>query len=88
MSSSPGDISERLLAAEEAMMMGQYSTAEALLEEILRAEPENEKALYDLAVLYEITHQPQRARALYSKLVELKPEDPTYRDKLEELSGL
>lgn len=57
--------------------LGEFDAAEASLSTALRSDPENLRALYNLALLDQVRERPMPARAGYARVLEL---DPQYWD--------
>jgi len=55
---------------------GQFALAEAAFREVVAREPENTRAIANLAELYARTQRPDEAQALYARLAHLEPQPP------------
>jgi Tfp pilus assembly protein PilF len=62
-----------------------YPEAHGRLQQALDVEPHNRRALAELAYLYESTGMPQRAYALYERILEQDPQQAQIAQKLEQL---
>jgi tetratricopeptide (TPR) repeat protein len=62
-----------------------YPEAQGRLEQALDLEPHNRRALSEQAVLYERTGMPQRAYALYERILEREPGQANVAQKLDQL---
>jgi Tfp pilus assembly protein PilF len=62
-----------------------YPEAQGRLEQALDIEPHNRRALSEQAVLYELTGMPQRAYALYERILEREPGQANIAQKLDRL---
>lgn len=56
--------------------------AEKAFQDVLSVEPDSEALLYALAVLYIQQQQDEKARPVVSRLLELNPQQPEYRNLL------
>jgi len=74
--------------AKIAMMAGNYREAERFLKMALERNPEDLEALINLSMLYEITHDRERALEALERALQLDPENPELRKRFERLSNL
>ena len=65
---------------------GRFEEAEKALVMASTLEPKNPQFLYGLVLFYKERNQPQTALPLAEKLVKLRPDEPSYRQVLEELT--
>jgi Tfp pilus assembly protein PilF len=63
----------------------QYPEANGRFQQALDIEPHNRRALAELAYMYESTGMPQRAYALYERILEFEPQQAHIAQKLEQL---
>ncbi len=74
--------------AKIAMMTGNYREAERFLKMAWGRDPENREALVNRSMLYEITHDRERALEALERALQLDPENPELKKRLERLSNL
>jgi len=74
--------------AKFELLAGRYDNAEKFLKRILKKEPKNIDALFNLGVLYEITHQDSRALECFNQVLEISPEHREAREHAENLAEL
>ncbi len=74
--------------AKIAIMSGNYREAERFLKMLLEREPNNVEALAHLSLLYEITHDRERALETLERALSLDPDNQELRKRLERLSNL
>ena len=64
-----------------------YPAAQARLHEALSLEPNNRRALTELAILYEIQGMPDRALVLYERILLREPDQIEIAERLEQLKA-
>ncbi len=55
---------------------GDLPKAQARLQQALGIDPHNVDALVELGLVYEAMHRPERAQAIYERVLELEPNQP------------
>ncbi len=81
-------IEDLLEEAKFEMVSRRYDKAERFLKRILREDPKNIDALFNLGVLYEIKHQDSRAMEYFNQVLEIDPEHKEAREHAEKLTEL
>ncbi|MEO0141523.1 MAG: tetratricopeptide repeat protein [candidate division WOR-3 bacterium] len=74
--------------AKFELLAGRYDKAEKFLREVLSDEPNNTDALFNLGVLYEITHQNSKALECFNRVLEIDPKHKEARERAERLSEI
>jgi tetratricopeptide (TPR) repeat protein len=72
------DIQTKLAMADVAFGKGDYATMEQLLDEILKLDSDNPRALFFQAMLLKQQSQSDRARTVMEHVVELDPDNSSY----------
>lgn len=81
------DISDVLSKAYRAMVSGQYESAIALYKKALKVDARNQNALFGLAASYQKNAQPDHARKVYSRLLEIYPSNQAAMNNFLALAG-
>ncbi len=81
-------IEDLLEEAKFEMVSRRYDKAERFLKRILKEDPKNIDALFNLGVLYEIKHQDSRAMEYFNQVLEIDPEHKEAREHAEKLTEL
>jgi Flp pilus assembly protein TadD len=66
-----------------AHQAGDLPRAQARLQQALELEPHNERALVEMGLVYEAMQRPERARALYERVLEDNPEQQAVKKRNE-----
>ncbi len=67
--------------------LGDIQRAQSRLQEALRLEPGDVRALVDLGQLYETTNRPERSLVLYERALEIQPDQPEVKLRLDSLKA-
>jgi len=79
-------IEDLIEEAKFEMLAGQYEDAEKFLLRALKQDKDNVEALFDLGVLYEITHKQFKALECFQKVLEINPEHKEAREHVDKLA--
>ena len=74
--------------AKFELVSGRYDKAERFLKKILKDNPDNIDALFNLGVLYEIKHQDFKALEYFNRVLEIDPKHREAREHAEKLAEL
>jgi len=74
--------------AKFELLAGRYDSAERFLMKVIEEEPNNIDALFNLGILYEITHQNSKALEYFNRVLEISPDHKEAREHAENLTEL
>lgn len=74
--------------AKFELLAGRYDKAEKFLKRILKADPKNIDALFNLGILHEIKHQDSKAMEYFNQVLEIDPKHKEAREHAERLAEL
>jgi len=64
---------------------GDVPRAQARLQQALERDPHNQRALIEMGLLYEAMQRPERAAAIYERVIDDDPQQPEVKKRLEGL---
>jgi tetratricopeptide (TPR) repeat protein len=83
------DETHELLEEAKFYILNQnFEKAEELLLDLLKKNPKNGEILYNLGLLYEMTHQWSKAKDYFEKVLEVDPDNVQAKEHLERVTRL
>ncbi|MEW6042300.1 MAG: PorV/PorQ family protein, partial [Elusimicrobiota bacterium] len=78
-------IEKKLFDASQAVIDGKYDQALIRCQEVLNLEPNNERALEIMGSAFFMMNQPEKAKEVWSKVLEINPDNKIVKEYLEQL---
>jgi len=83
------DERDELLEEAKFYILNQnFEKAEEILLGLLKKSPKNKEILYNLGLLYEMTHQWVRAKDFFEKVLDIDPDNAQAKEHLERVTRL
>ncbi len=88
MAHSTEEIRELVEEAKFYILNQNYEKAEEILKSLLQESPRDKEILYNLGLLYELTHEWGKAKDFFEKVLELDPDNDQAKEHLERVTKL
>jgi len=88
MTSSAKELKELLEEAKFYILNQNYEKAEQILKSLLKESPDDKEILYNLGLLYELTHDWGKAKDFFEKVLNLDPDHEQAKEHLERVTKL